>query len=181
MRDAHRVGAAAHQLLRQRKRLLVRAVEAEGAGVGQDGGVETRRDLGRNLHPRLARQAEDHLRRRAGVRVDPVHVREGTRCRVMVDVDEVVLLQAGEARARHAVAFQDDRGLRIRRFRRVSQHRVGEGQRSVDGGHTVAQHHAGLLAHAAENLRARESGADGITVRSRVRGENELLSSPNLV
>ena len=39
---------------------------------------------------------------------------KGLRRRVVVDVDEVVLLQSGEAGARDAVAFQDDGGLGAR-------------------------------------------------------------------
>ncbi len=157
------------------------AGEAERTRVGQNRRVQAGCDFRRNLHSGLARQAEDHFGSGAGIGINPVHVGEGTRRGVVVDVDEVVLLQAGEPGAGYAIALQDDGGLGVGRLLGVAQHRVGKGQRAVDAGNTVAQDHARLLAHAAQNLAAGQRRADGIAVGPRMRGQNKRLSSPDLI
>ena len=124
VRDLHRIGAATHQLLRQRECALGGAGEAERARVGEHGGVQAGRDFGRNLHAGLARQTENHLGGGAGVGIDPVHVGKGTRGSVVVDVDEVMVFQSGEPGARHAIAFQDDGGLGFGSLFDVQQHRI---------------------------------------------------------
>ena len=83
---------------------------------------------------------------------------------MVIDVDEVVLLQASEARAGHAVAFENDGGVSFRRLSRRPEHRFREGKRTVDGGNAVAQYHRCLFTHAAKNLRAGEGRANGVAV-----------------
>ena len=99
----------------------------------------------------------------------------------MIDVDEVVLLEAGETGALHAVAFQDDDGLGFGSLLGVTSTVSAEGQRTVDAGHAVAEYDAGLLAHAAQNLSAGQRRSHRIAIRTGMGGENELLSSTDLV
>ena len=114
LRDLHRIGAAPHQFLGQRKCSLGRAVEAKRTRVGQDRGVQASRDFRRNLHASLARQPENHLGSRACALIDPVHVGKGLRGRVMVNIDQEMFFEPAKPGARHSVTFQDDRRLRVR-------------------------------------------------------------------
>ena len=100
---------------------------------------------------------------------------------MVIDVDEVVLLQAGQARALHAIAFQDDDRLRLGSILGGLQHRIAEGQRAVDTRHAIAQDDVCLFAHAAQNLAAGQRRPDGVAIWPGMRGENELLSSADLI
>src|SRR5580692_10379914 len=181
VRDAHRIGAAAHQFLRQREGTFGGSVEAERTGVGQHRGVEAGSDLRGNLDPGFTRQPEDHFRRRAGVGIDPVYVAKGTRRRVVIDVDEKVPLETRQARALHAVALQNNGSVGIGSLVGVAQDRIAERQRPINAGHAIAQHYARLLAHAAQDLRASQRRTNSIAIRPRVRGQNERLASTDLV
>ncbi len=64
---------------------------------------------------------------------------------MVIDVDEVVPLQPGEASALHAVAFQDDDRFGFGSLVGVVQYRIGEGKRAIDAGNAVAKDYAGLL------------------------------------
>ena len=100
---------------------------------------------------------------------------------MVIDVDEVVLLQAGQAGALHAIAFQDDDRLGLRSVLGGLQHRIAERQRAVDARHAIAEDDVRLFAHAAQNLAAGQRRANRIAIRPGVRGENELLPSADLI
>ncbi len=93
---------------------------------------------GEILHAGFARQPENHFGGGAGMGIDPIHIGEGTRGGVVIDVDEVVPLQPGEAGALHAVALQDDDRFGFGSLIRVLQHRIAERKRAVDAGHAIA-------------------------------------------
>src|SRR5271166_2544485 len=179
--DLHGIGAGAHQFLRQRESSLGGAGETESASVSENCGVKAGRNFGRNLDAGFARQPEDHLRSGTGVGINPVHVGKRARRGVMVDVDEVVALQSGQAGAGHAIALENDRGFRFRGLFNGMQYGVGVGQWPINAGNAIAEHDIRLLAHAAENLAAGQRRSDGVTIGPRMRGEDKLLSSPYLI
>src|ERR1035437_10768100 len=100
---------------------------------------------------------------------------------MVIDVDEVVLLQASQARTLHAIALQDDDRLGWGRVLGGLQHRIAEGQRAVDARNAIAEDDVRLLAHAAQNLAAGQRRPDGIAIWPGVRRENEFLPSADLI
>src|SRR6185369_1988030 len=179
--NRHRIRSRAHQFLRQRKRPLARAHVAERSRIRQHRRVQTRRDFRADLHSGLARQPEYHLCRRASVRIDPVHICERSRARMMIDVDEVMTVQPLEPRSLDAVALQDDCRLVVFRNTRGLQHLVGKWQWPINLGHSIEQVDIGLFSHAAEDLTARQHRPDRIAIRPRVRGQHKTTSPADLV
>src|SRR5208283_5265666 len=149
MRDAHWVCAAMHKVPRQHECPLRSAMKAERTGIGENCGVQASRHLRRYIHPGLTSEGENHLCGRAGAGIDPVYVRKPPRCRVVIDVDEVVPVEAGEARTLHAVTFQNDGGFRVGSLFSSAQHRFAEWEWPVNTRHTVAQDDIRLFSHAA--------------------------------
>ena len=156
--------------------MFVRSLEHERPGIGEDGGVKTGRDLGRNLHSGLARQAIDHFRRGHGLGINPVHLGERAAALVVIDVDQELVLQSLQAGALDAVTLQNDGslvvavdGLRLDNF-------AGVGQRLVNAGHAIAQNDVGFFAHRPQDLAAGQRRTDGVAIRPCVRGQHEPIA-----
>jgi hypothetical protein len=132
-------------------------------------------NLRRKFHACFARQAEHHFRCSNGVRIDPVHVGEGTSADVMIDADEKTIFETFEARPVNAVAFEND-------YRFVSadnavrlDNLVSEWERTVDARNAIVKHNVGVLAHGAQNLAAGKRRSDGVAIRPGVRGQHETI------
>ena len=60
---------------------------------------------------------------------------------MMVDVDEVMALQTGQAGTGYAIALQNDGGLGLGRLLNIEQHGIRIRQRLVDARDAVAERH----------------------------------------
>jgi len=85
------------------------------------------------------------------------------------------MVQPSQTRPLDAVAFKNDRGLIIAVHAVSLHYRVSKWQRAVYAGHTVMKHNIRLFAHSAQNLAAGERGTNGVPIRARVRGKQELI------
>src|SRR5580692_1881284 len=151
------IGPGQHQLSRQRKGALAGAFEHERASVCEYGGVKAGCNLRGDLHPSLTCEKIDHFGGGDGLGIDPVHVGEGAATEMVVDADQEVIFESGQAGALNTVTFENDGGFKIAVDVVGVDYGIGEGQGLIDAGNTVAQDNFGVFAHEAQNLCAGQS------------------------
>jgi hypothetical protein len=94
--------------------------------VGDERRVDALGDLARDAHADGLAEVVDHLADGRGRRVDPVDAAEGRGRRVVVDVDDEVLLDVQEAGTVNVRAFDDEDGV----VRAVHARRDADGLRA---------------------------------------------------
>src|SRR5437879_3037921 len=108
--DLAGISPAGGEMVHQRKGFCGSAGEGEGAGIGEDGSVETGGHGGGDIDVGSDGDAVDHGGYGAGVLVDPVDGAERAAAGVVVDIDEGAVFEAEEAGAGDAVALEQDGG-----------------------------------------------------------------------
>src|SRR6185437_3495040 len=147
MRNANRIGAAAHQLQRQFESAIVGADKAECAGVGEHGCVKTGCHVGSAARAHGFAKLVDHFRDRTSLRINPVHMREAATAVVMVDVNEEPAVEPFEPRALHTVAFENDGSIGgIVRNIAAMLYGFSERKRGINQWHSIAHNDMRSLA-----------------------------------
>src|SRR4051794_24819451 len=116
MGDVYGIGTATHQLFGKFEGPRGGAGKTERSRIGKHSRVEAGGYLRRDFHSGPPGEQKDHFGSGAGAGINPVHVSKGPCGGVVIDVNEVVALEAAQAGAGQAVALQDDGGISLRRF-----------------------------------------------------------------
>src|SRR5579864_1812730 len=180
-RAERRISPRHHQFARQLKGVLVGSFEHESARVGEYGGIEAGRYLGREFYSRRSRQAINKLSRGHGLGIDPVQISKIAAALVMVDIDQEIFFQTLQARALHVIAFEQNGSVIIAIHPLSLNHSLSERQLLIYTRNAVAKDDLRLFSQTAQNFTAGKRRANRVTVRPRVRRQNESLALRNLL
>ena len=171
--DEHRVDARFERLSTDVEGARGDARIVKRSGVGQDGEIDVRGDVDRQLDAERADEVEHHLA--AGCRrgVEPVQLAIPGVAGMMVDVDDEEPIEARDAGPRQIAAFHDDRGVEVA-FDVVGNLDLGHApERHQRRRRRVAVDDMDVLAERAQRVSHGELGADRVAVGSRVRRQDE--------
>ena len=133
-----RIRARQYQITRQLEGVFVRSFKHERTRIGQNGGIETGRDLGRNFHTGFSCQTVHHLRRGDRLGINPVDVCERAATQVVINVDQETALQPQQPRTLDTVTLQDDRCSVLSVHALGLDNLLRERQRLVNTRHPIA-------------------------------------------
>ena len=164
----------------ERSRRDVRMME--GARIGEDRQVDVGRDLERHRHAERADHVEHHLTAGGGRLVEPVQRPVHPVARVVIDVDDVASVEAGDTGARQIAALHDDHrvGIGVSRDGRRDFDPIDAWELEVVIGGGIGVEDADLLSQRVERERHGQLGSDRVAVGPRVGGQQERLSLPHL-
>lgn len=173
LRDAHRIGAGGDQFAGQLKGGSAERTVGEAAGIGEHGGVEAGGHLRGDGCAGGAHQPVDHLAYAGSLAIDPVEVGVAAAAEVVIDVDEVIGIQAVEAGALQAVALeQDDRVVGYGDFLHGADSQRA-GKAAIEQGDMIGSDHVGLFAHLLEEHGEGQHAAQSVAIGAGVGAEQE--------
>ena len=168
-RHPHRIHAGLDDLAADVERTRRDARIMKRPGVGENGQVDVRRNVHRHLHVECADESVDHLAARRRGRVEPVDGAVGPVVRMMIDIDDEVLVESFDAGPGQIAAFHDDRRVESALHSRRDDD-VGDAGKQLQGRRRrVGVDNDGLFSEFPQREGHRELRSDGVAIGAGVR------------
>ena len=151
----------------------------ERARVGQDRQVDVGRDVAAERDPERPDYVEDHLAARRGRLVEPVDRAIHAVAGVMVDVDDEVILETGDASPAEIAAFHYDQRIGLDVAPVGDLDAIDARELAIVIGSGIGIDQPDLLAERLERVGHRQLRSDRVTVGTRVRRQQEPPAAEN--